>query len=110
MTEVGQTGDALPAAPAQYDLDLHWPSDIGAQAQVVNKALFAWDETQQDVVYMYLGHVAPPPWLTPEEAAERGKELGSKFPVEPQGSFIMSRRRAEELWEALGKHLGKLPK
>lgn len=75
---------------------------------MVNKALFAWDEGMEDIVYMYLGHIAPPPWMTQEEVNARREEAQGIFPVEPQGSFVLSRRRAEELWEALGKHLGKV--
>jgi hypothetical protein len=106
MTDPGQ-----PGGPTQYDtqynMDLVWATDAGAQAQVVNKALFAWDENQRDVVYMYLGHVAPPPWFSQKQAEEHAEAMHNKFPVQPQGAFLLSRRRAEELWEALGKHLGK---
>jgi hypothetical protein len=106
MTDSGQVGDT-PGGAEQFKLDLVWPDDVGAEAQVVNKIVFSYDENNQELVYMYLGHVAPPPWLTPEAAKERAKELGNKFPVEPKGSFIMSRQRALEMWLALGKHLGK---
>lgn len=105
MTDPGQAGSPTQVT-TQYSLDLRWPNDTGARAQVVNKVLFAWSEGH-DLVYMYLGHVAPPPWLSQEEADDRSEEIGKKLPVEPQGSFALTLPRAEELWEALGKHLGK---
>ena len=98
MTNSGEPGEQL---------ELAWPDDSGAWAHSVNKALFAWDE-HQDLVYMDLGHVAPLPWTTPEMAAERMKALKGKLEVELRGSFVMSRKRAVELWDVLGKHLGLL--
>ncbi len=92
------------------DVQVRWPDDIGANALPVNQVVFSYDQLIPDVVYMYLGHIAPPPWLTPEVAAERLDLVGGSLPIAAQGSFILSRTRAEELWEALGKHIGKLPK
>ncbi len=104
MTDSGQ---ANPPEADEMKLDLVWPDEIGAQAEAVNQVLFAWDQAHRNVVYMYLGHVPPPPWLTEEVARERVAAMGHKVPVEPKGSFVLSLERAEELWAALGKHLGK---
>lgn len=91
------------------NVQVRWPDDIGANAEAVNQVVFAFDQLISDVIYMYLGHVGPPPWVSPEVAQERLAATGNTITIEPKGSFVLSRTRAEELWEALGKHLGKLP-
>jgi hypothetical protein len=94
--------------PETIEVQTIWPENLGAEAQVVNQAVFTWDQDSRDVVYMLLGHVAPPVWLSQETAQQRIAELGNAIPVQPRGSFLMSRKRAEDIWRALGKHLGKL--
>jgi hypothetical protein len=96
--------------PQATRVELVWPENVGADAQAVNQVVVSWDQNVQDVLYLYLGHVSPLPWLSSEFAEERLQELGNKLPVTPKGSFILSRTRAEELWTVLGRHLGKLPK
>jgi hypothetical protein len=103
MTDPG----SVEGEPTPQQFELVWPDDVGAEAQPVNKAMFAWDEDNRDVVYMYLAHLPPVPWATPEIADRRAKEIENKLPVASKGSFILSRKRAEELWETLGNHLGK---
>lgn len=104
---------AEPAKPppqsATYDFapDLIWPDDIGANAEAVNQVIVAWDQNSQDVLYLYLGHVGPPPWLSPEIAAERLEANNGRLPVVKKGSFVLSRYRAEEMYRVLGRHLGK---
>lgn len=88
---------------------LVWPDDVGADAQAVNQAVVSYDQANDDVVYLYLGHVAPPPWLDDEVTRNRLDHLSYELPVTPKGSFILSRTRAEEVWTILGRHLGKLP-
>lgn len=102
----GQPSDG----PTSEEVELRWPDDVGADAEAVNQVLFTWDQNIEDMLYMYLGHVAPPPWLTPAIAAESMASTGGKLVVRPKGGFVLSRSRAEELWTALGRHLGKLPK
>ncbi len=89
--------------------DLRWPDDTGADAQAVNQVIVAWDQNNQDLLYLYLGHVGPPPWLTKAAAEERLSETQNTIPVVPKGAFVLGRARAEELWTILGRHLGKLP-
>ncbi|OZE80777.1 hypothetical protein CH304_16225 [Rhodococcus sp. 15-649-1-2] len=101
MTQPGQE------AVGEFQVQTVWPADLAAQAQVVNQCLFAWDEANRDVVYMLFGHVAPPLFLTPETAHQYLEQNGAQIPIQPRGSFIVSRSRAEEIWEALGRHLGK---
>ncbi|WP_156765939.1 hypothetical protein [Mycobacterium sp. E342] len=101
--------EAPSGEPIAENVELRWPDDMGTEAAVVNQVLFAWDQQLQDAVYMYLGHVAPPPWLTPESAQEGLARMGNTIVIAPRGSFVLNRSRAEELWDALGRHLGKLP-
>ena len=107
MTDSGEVGDA--GRPFELKLQLAWPNNLGAQAQPVNQVVFTWDQNYHDMLYMYLGHVAQPLWLTDDVARQRAAEVGNTLAVEPKGVFVMGRARAEELWEALGKHLGKSP-
>lgn len=95
--------------PIAENIELRWPDDIGNNTEVINQVLFSWDQQIPDAMYMYLGHVAPPPWLTEELAREKLKDT-KILPIIAKGSFLMSRTRAEEFWDALGRHLGKLPK
>jgi hypothetical protein len=90
-------------------VELRWPDEIGANAEAVNQVLVAWDQEIPEVLYLYLGHVAPRPWLTPEVATERLAETGNHIDVTPKGAFAISRTRAEEIWTILGRHIGKLP-
>ncbi len=105
MTDPGEV-----PAEQQFELQLAWPDDVGAEAQPVNQVVFAFDQNFHDMVYMNLGHVPPPLWVSLEVAQERAAELGNRLQVHPRGSFVMSRGRAEELWRALGMHLGLLPR
>ncbi|MDP7703245.1 hypothetical protein [Mycobacterium sp. TY815] len=91
-------------------IDVRWPDDMGANVEAVNQVIFAWDQASSDAVYMYLGHIGPPPWLSPDAAEERLAAAGGSLLVAPKGSFILGRDRAEEMWLALGRHLGKLPR
>jgi hypothetical protein len=95
--------------PQGVKIELVWPEDIGADAQPVNQVVVSFDQAVEEVVYLYLGHVSPPPWVS-GDIGKRIQELGYKLPVTPKGSFILSRTRAEELWTVLGRHLGKLPR
>jgi hypothetical protein len=103
-------GEPSPDEVMVDNVQVRWPDDIGANAEAVNQVVFSYDQLIPDVVYMYLGHIAPPPWVSPEVAAERLTAVGGTLPITAKGAFALSRTRAEELWEALGKHLGKLPK
>ncbi|HZE16813.1 MAG TPA: hypothetical protein VE197_14530 [Mycobacterium sp.] len=104
-----QPSEGPSAEPIAENVGLRWPDDMGVDAQPVNQVMFLWDQLITDALYMYLGHVAPPPWSSPEDAQESLATTGNKIYISPRGSFILSRTRAEELWEALGRHLGKLP-
>jgi hypothetical protein len=92
---------------AEMTFQLFWPENTGAHAEAVNQVVFAWDQNYRDTVYMHLGHVATPLLMNPEAVRQR-LESGNRLDVEPMGSFVMSRGRAEELWRALGQHLGLL--
>jgi hypothetical protein len=91
------------------EVEVRWPDDVGADAEAINQVLFAWDQNIQDALYIYLGHIAPPPWMSPDIAQESLDTTGNRIQIKAKGSFIISRTRAEELWVALGRHLGKLP-
>ena len=108
MTQPSEDGPS-PEAMVE-NVQVRWPDDIGANAEAVNQVLFSYDQTLTDVIYMYLGHIAPPPWSSPEVAQERLAAAGNSLDITPKGSFVLSRTRAEELWEALGRHLGKSPR
>lgn len=102
MTDVSEIGeDSVQLTPL-------WPVDAGSQAQVVNQAVCAWDQGNQEIMYLMLGHVPPPLWLRLEDARRFAAE-NDTISVQLRGSFIMSRRAAEEIWDILGRHLGKLP-
>lgn len=94
---------------ATFEIPLAWPVDLASQAVPVNQALFAWDQDNREVIYVMLGHLGPPIWLSEEAAKEHTAQFGDAIPVQPRGSFIITRSRAEEIWGALGRHLGKLP-
>jgi len=105
MSEVGDNSTTV-----DFELQVLWPFDTVSEPQVVNQAAFSWDQQYRDTIYIAFGHIGPPLWLTPEARDKGIAELGGKFiPVTPRGTFAMSRGRAEEIWEALGRHLGKLP-
>ncbi|MCV7385379.1 hypothetical protein [Mycolicibacter longobardus] len=93
----------------EFQVPLAWPVDLASQAVPVNQVLFAWDQENRDVVYAMFGHLGPPLWLTPEVARQHAAEFGEALAVQPRGSFILSRSRAEEIWTVLGRHLGKIP-
>lgn len=105
MTDSGEV-----QAEPPLELQLVWPEDVGAVAQPVNQVVFAFDQNFHDMVYMNVGHVPPPLWMSGDIAKERAAEIGNRLVVQPRGSFVMSRGRAEELWRALGIHLGLLPR
>jgi hypothetical protein len=109
MTQPAAATPESPQEPIASSVELRWPDDVGADAQAVNQVLVSWDQEITDILYVYLGHVAPPPWLTGEIAQERLAEIGNQMKVTPKGAFVLSRSRAEELWSVLGRHLGKLP-
>jgi hypothetical protein len=102
MTAVGES------APEGFQIPLAWPVDLASQAQPVNQALFAWDQDNHDVLYAMFGHVGPPLWLSPEQLQQFAESFQA-LAVQPRGSFVISRTKAEEIWDALGRHLGKLP-
>jgi hypothetical protein len=106
MADMSASGEG--DAEESFQIPLAWPIDLASQAQPVNQALFAWDQDNREVVYMMFGHVGPPIWLTPDAAKQHATQFGETLAVQPRGSFIMSRYRAEEVWNALGRHLGKI--
>lgn len=95
--------------PLAENVQVRWPDDTGTDSVAVNQVLFSFDQAITDVVYMYVGHVAPPPWPSSEIAHERLAANSNTLQIVPKGSFVMSRTNAEDLWQALGRHLGKLP-
>lgn len=96
----------------QVQVQIAWPDGLADQAQLCNQFMFAFDGAESNGqgaagIYLLVGHVAPPIWATSEEAvAEHVAKFGHTVPVQPRGSFFMSRGKAIELWETLGKHLG----
>lgn len=103
MTDVSETReDSVQLTPK-------WPSDAASQAQVVNQVVCAWDQGNQDIMYLVLGHIPPPLWLRLDDAVKFAAE-NDTIEVQPRGSFVMSRCAAEEIWDILGRHLGKLPR
>jgi hypothetical protein len=103
MTDVSETGeDSVQLTP-------RWPLDAASQAQIVNQVVCAWDQGNRDTMYLVLGHIPPPLWLRQEDAMKFAAE-NDAIDVQPRGSFVMSRHAAEEIWDILGRHLGKLPR
>ncbi|MBF6515540.1 hypothetical protein IU421_14805 [Nocardia cyriacigeorgica] len=92
----------------QIQLTAKWPEGAAGGAVPVNQAVFAWDQNQRDMMYMMLGHIAPPLWQSPEQAARRAEEMNGSIDVILRGSYVLSRQKAEEIWRALGTHLGLL--
>src|SRR5690349_5428703 len=111
---MSQPASGPPKSPeelaAALAVDVRWPDDIGANAEAVNQVVISWDQDVTDMLYLYLGHVAPPPWLSADIAADRLAQVGNRLEVTPKGAFVLSRTRAEEIWTVLGQHLGKLPR
>ncbi len=103
------TGMSTPGEGKAIEIQLQpkWPLDAASQAQAVNQVVCAWDQGGHDVMYLVLGHVPPPLWLTPG-AAEEWASQNDSIDVQPRGSFIMSQKTAEDMWNILGRHLGKL--
>lgn len=97
---------------AAINFEVVWPNDSAAGAQVVTQFGILSDggtpESPQPAgLYLVMGDVAPPPWFT-DAARERGiVETKGQIHVQVRSAVYMTRVRAEELYEALGKHLGK---
>lgn len=104
--------DSFEQQQQQVQVQIAWPDGLADQAQLCNQFMFAFDGSESNGqsaagMYFLVGHVAPPLWATsPEAVAEHIENFGSTVPVQPRGSFFMSRGKAIELWEQLGKHLG----
>lgn len=95
--------------PVEIQMQAAWPDGLTEQAQVVNQFAMLNDNTPEAPgVYLLLGHLGAPIWLTPEIARQRAAESNYVLPIAPRGSYFMTRQRAEELWTTLGKHLGKI--
>lgn len=92
----------------EINLSTVWPSDVTSAAEVANQFLLAWDSPNQQGTYLLIGHLASPAWATPEQARRGAEELNGEIAVDPKGSFFLARDRAEELWVALGQHLGHI--
>lgn len=74
---------------------------------MVNQCVFTGDVQNEGLLYMLLGHVSPPVFLNAESAQTYFQQTGYQTAVQPRGSYVMSAKTAEELWRALGTHLGK---
>ncbi|WKN53749.1 hypothetical protein HJ581_0008055 [Rhodococcus opacus] len=96
----------------EFQFQIAWPDGIADQAQVANQFMIANDGSEPNGpdnagIYLLVGHVGAPLWATsPEAAQERVANFGTSIPVQPKGAFFMTRGKAHELWETLGKHLG----
>lgn len=96
----------------EVEFQLVWPDGTGSHSVAANQFVFAWDQNLRNMLYMHLGHAATPLWVNPEIARQRAAAAGGKpieLAIEPVGSFVMDRDRAEELYRALGRHLGITP-
>ncbi|WP_395705256.1 hypothetical protein [Rhodococcus ruber] len=94
--------------PVEIQMQAVWPEGVSEQAQVVNQFALLNDNTPGEPgVYLLVGHLGAPIWLTPEIARQRAAEANYVLPIAPRGAYFMTRQRAEELWSILGKHLGK---
>lgn len=56
---------------------------------------------------LMLGHVAQPLLSSVDQAELFWEAHGHSLAVQVRGSFMMSTRRLEELYDVIGRHLGK---
>ncbi len=92
-------------------LPASWPGDFSFDPQVINQVAITFDQGNPELVYLMFGHIGPPLWMT-DDAVEQGiaqYEAEGGVPVTTRGSFVVSRTRAIEIWESMGRMLGTLP-
>jgi hypothetical protein len=96
--------------PTSWEVRPVWPETLGESAQVVNQFVVSDDVSGPEGVYLLLGHLATPVFLTPEHAQQRFEQLGGAVMVAPRGSFYLTRKNAERLRDILDNHLKKKDK
>ena len=84
-----------------------WPEGMSENAQVVNQFAVADDPAGPGAIYLLLGHLASPVWLSKEHAEQRLKQLGGAVTINGRGAFYMTRENARRLREILDTHLKK---
>jgi hypothetical protein len=108
MRAMTQAGESLNDG---VQVDFAWPAGAAQGAKVVNQFLLADGAPTgtggPDGVYLLVGHLAPPIWRSPEEARKILNENGGRLRIEQHGTFHLSRARLEELYDVVGRHLGK---
>lgn len=101
-----------PGQQKSVQVEAQWPSDLLFQALPVNQVILANslnlnDGAPDELVYLALGHAAPPPGaIAPSMLVE--KPDGSQvlpLPVQRAGVFTMSRGRVRELRDILDRYL-----
>jgi hypothetical protein len=99
------TASNLPEG-AEQEFRVVWPSDANSRAQVSNMNAFQWD-AERAGIYLLLGHIGPPIWLTTQQALEFMQDNPEPtLPVEALGTFYMNTAIATQFCKALASHLG----
>ncbi|MCK8673417.1 hypothetical protein M1M07_20180 [Rhodococcus sp. HM1] len=109
-------------SPAEHDyldegriqVQTAWPDGVTDQAQLANQFFIITDGAdpsgpENAGLYLLVGHVGAPIWAGNEQALQQIARTGGTIPVQPRGSYYVSRAKAVELWQVLGAHLGLLP-
>jgi hypothetical protein len=94
-------------APFQIQVQAVWPEGIASAAQVVNQFAISDDATSPGAVYLMLGHLGAPVFVSPEQAEQRLKQQGNAIPINPRGAFYMTMGNIERLRDLLTDHLAK---
>jgi hypothetical protein len=95
------------AAPFQIPVQAVWPEGLTGAAQVVNQFAISDDASGLGAVYLMLGHLSPPIFVSPEQAEQRLKQQGNAVPIAARGAFYMTMANAERLRDLLTDHLGR---
>jgi hypothetical protein len=110
-----KTAGVTPPEPVEQKsvrVEAVWPTDLLVHAQPVNQTLLANslnlnDGSLDELVYLALGHAAPPPGSIDPSTFVEGPD-GSQvlpLPVKVSGIFTMSRGRIRELRDILDRYL-----
>lgn len=107
VSELDEQAPMIEVQAAWPELAANAPVPVNQFALVAGTPLRSGDS--DGLAILMVGHVAQP-LLSGVDAARRFWQAhGNALAVEVQGAFLLSDRRLEELYEVIGRHLGKGP-
>lgn len=111
MSDLAESGAMAGEEPSIFNwseqLAERWPADTVAAPSFADRFVVSSAGADPDHLYLAFGKMPNPVWLTEEDRADGLRQCGGVLPITVRGTMVVSRKTAEQIYNALGEQLGR---